>query len=113
MGNPAGYLYRVGQSKARRYHRPRVLFPRTEPEPLAEFEPGLPAALEELTESQRQAVILIYVMEWTEQEAADDIHDGRSPGEHGIRPALNQSGQAVPGKGTKASSDGDEEEFLH
>ena len=45
MGNPAGYLYRVGQSKARRYHRPTVLFPRvgrsTNPDP----EPALPAAL--------------------------------------------------------------------
>lgn len=27
MDNPAGYLYRVGQSRARRYHRPRRLFP--------------------------------------------------------------------------------------
>ena len=27
MGNPGGYLYRVGQSKARWYHRPRAYFP--------------------------------------------------------------------------------------
>ncbi len=27
MENPIGYLYRVGQSKARWYHRPRILFP--------------------------------------------------------------------------------------
>jgi hypothetical protein len=28
MVNPAGYLYRVGQSRSRRYRRPRVIFPR-------------------------------------------------------------------------------------
>ena len=78
MDNPAGYLYRVGQSRARRYHRPRVLFPRTEPEVGSEFEPGLPAALEALTESQRQAVILIYAMEWTEEEAAAVLGKSRS-----------------------------------
>jgi DNA-directed RNA polymerase specialized sigma24 family protein len=32
MDNPAGHLYRVGQSKTRRYHRPRVLFPKADPE---------------------------------------------------------------------------------
>jgi RNA polymerase sigma factor (sigma-70 family) len=79
MDNPAGYLYRVGQSKARRYHRPPLLFPRTRPENHApEFEPALPAALEELTESQRQAVILVYALEWTEEEAARVLGKSRS-----------------------------------
>lgn len=78
MENPAGYLYRVGQSNARRYHRPRVLFPKADPEHTPEFEPGLPAALEELTESQRQAVILVYALEWTEEEAARVLGKSRS-----------------------------------
>jgi RNA polymerase sigma-70 factor (ECF subfamily) len=79
MDNPAGYLYRVGQSKARRYHRPSLLFPRTRSENhTPEFEPGLPAALEELTESQRQAVILVYALEWTEEEAARVLGKSRS-----------------------------------
>jgi RNA polymerase sigma-70 factor (ECF subfamily) len=78
MDNPAGYLYRVGQSKARRYHRPRVLFPKADPDHTPEFEPGLPAALEELTESQRQAVILVYALEWTEEEAARVLGKSRS-----------------------------------
>lgn len=78
MDNPAGYLYRVGQSKARRYHRPQVLFPRIEPAPFATFEPGLPAALEELTESQRQAVILVHALQWTEQETAEVLGKSRS-----------------------------------
>ncbi len=79
MDNPTGYLYRVGQSKARRYHRPRVLFPRTSPrDSISEFEPGLPAALEELTESQRQAVVLVFALEWTEEEAAEVLGKSRS-----------------------------------
>ena len=78
MDNPAGYLYRVGQSNARRYHRPRVLFPKTSPDHTPEFEPGLPAALEGLTEAQRQAVILVYALEWTEEEAAKLLGKSRS-----------------------------------
>jgi RNA polymerase sigma-70 factor (ECF subfamily) len=78
MANPAGYLYRVGQSKARRYHRPRLLFPQANPADLPDFEPGLPAALEGLTESQRQAVILVYALEWTEEEAARVLGKSRS-----------------------------------
>jgi len=71
MDNPAGYLYRVGQSKARRYHRPKVLFPRGgNPHHSPEFEPGLAPALEALTEAQREAVILVYALEWTTEEAA-------------------------------------------
>jgi DNA-directed RNA polymerase specialized sigma24 family protein len=78
MDNPAGYLYRVGQSKARRYRRPQVLFPKVTPEHAPECEPGLPAALEQLTESQRQAVILVYALEWTEEEAARVLGKSRS-----------------------------------
>lgn len=78
MNNPAGYLYRVGQSKARRYHRPRVLFPRSEPDDISDFEPGLPAALEDLTESQRQAVVLVHALGWTEEEAAEVLGKSRS-----------------------------------
>ena len=51
--------------------------------------------------------------EQAEEKATDDVHKGRSPREDRIGPSLNQSGQTVPGKRTKATSDGDEEEFLH
>jgi DNA-directed RNA polymerase specialized sigma24 family protein len=69
--NPAGYLYRVGQSKARRYHRPRRLFP---PVPVAEaplVEPGLVDALADLSKNQRVALVLIRGMEFSEREVAD------------------------------------------
>jgi len=70
MENPAGYLYRVGQSKARWYHRPRICFPQPTQSSVPEVEPELPDALARLTRNQRIAVLLVHGMEWTEQEVA-------------------------------------------
>lgn len=74
--NPAGYLYRVGQSKARWYHRPRVCFPQPLRSMTPEVEPKLPEALSRLTRSQRTAVVLVHGLEWTEEEVA--VLTGRS-----------------------------------
>lgn len=65
MDNPAGYLYRVGQSKARRYRRRPVRLPIVEAVALPWVEPGLPAALERLSERQRQAILLCHGYGWT------------------------------------------------
>ena len=70
LENPAGYLYRVGQSKARWYHRPRVCFPQPVRSVIPAVEPKLPGALKQLTRSQRVAVVLVYALEWTEEEVA-------------------------------------------
>ena len=78
MGNPAGYLYRVGQSKARWYHRPRVCFPQPLRAAVPEVEPKLPEALQRLTRSQRIAVVLVHGLEWTEEEVAALIGRSRS-----------------------------------
>ena len=78
MDNPAGYLYRVGQSKARWYHRPRVGFPITTRSQLPEVEPKLPGALEQLTRNQRLAVVLVHAVGWTEEEVARLIGRSRS-----------------------------------
>lgn len=78
MDNPAGYLFRVGQSKARWYHRPLVCFPDVPRSAVPEIEPGLPAALQRLTRNQRVAVVLIHGMEWTEAEVARLIGRSRS-----------------------------------
>lgn len=71
MENPSGYLYRVGQSKARWYHRPRIMFPKV----YAAEEIGgaheLPDALEQLTKQQRVTVLLIYGLGYSEREVAD------------------------------------------
>jgi DNA-directed RNA polymerase specialized sigma24 family protein len=69
--NPAGYLYRVGQSKARRYHRPRVLFPTLPVAETPSVEPGLSDALGSLSKNQRVAVVLIHGMDYSEREVAD------------------------------------------
>jgi DNA-directed RNA polymerase specialized sigma24 family protein len=57
-GNPAGWLYRVGQSRSRRYRRRRVLFPAVEANPIPDVGPGLPAQLEALSVKQQQAVLM-------------------------------------------------------
>jgi hypothetical protein len=55
MENAAGYVYRVGQSKARNRRRQAPLFPAEANPSMPWVEPGLPHALEALSEMQRQA----------------------------------------------------------
>ncbi len=71
MANPAGYLYRVGQSKARRYLRPRILFPAVAPVEQPFVFPELPDALNHLSRNQRVAVVMIHGLGYTEREVAD------------------------------------------
>lgn len=79
MVNPLGYLYRVGQSKSRRFRwrRPPIA---PEPESTGEVvvEPGLLAALRKLSSQQRTAVVLINSYDWTQQEVADLLGISRS-----------------------------------
>jgi RNA polymerase sigma-70 factor (ECF subfamily) len=70
MDNPAGYLYRVGQSRTRPRGTPRPTFPALPADASPWVEPGLPAALAHLSESQRQAVWLVHGFEWTLEETA-------------------------------------------
>lgn len=71
MDNPIGYLYRVGQTAARKLRRTGPLFP--PPPPAAELlvEPGLPSALAELTEMQRQCVVMVHGYGYGQTEVAD------------------------------------------
>jgi RNA polymerase sigma factor (sigma-70 family) len=72
MDNPAGYLYRVGRNAARSRRKP---LPAVEND-VAErygFEPGLPAALNRLTEHQRQAVLMVHAGGFSLAEAADTL----------------------------------------
>jgi len=71
MENPAGYLYRVGQSKARRYRRKPLVLPSVPDTVQPWVEPGLPAALERISERQRLAVLLCHGFDWTLAEAAE------------------------------------------
>lgn len=73
--NPAGYLYRLGRNRgisALRRRRPVFPLPdRLPDEPWVE--PGLPAALSRLSETQRVAVLLIHSFGWTYREVADHL----------------------------------------
>ncbi|MGB7859212.1 MAG: sigma-70 family RNA polymerase sigma factor [Acidimicrobiia bacterium] len=78
MDNPGGFLFRVGQSKARRYRRTAPKFPTVAALGIPDIEPGLPKALESLSPAQRVAVVLIHVLGWSESEAAELIGVDRS-----------------------------------
>jgi RNA polymerase sigma-70 factor (ECF subfamily) len=75
MANPAGYVYRVGQTHARRAldRARRVTFPAERMVPSDEASvPGarLAAALEALPERQRVAVLMVHAYGWTPSEVA-------------------------------------------
>lgn len=71
MDNPAGYLWGVGRSHARRQRRFRPVFPDMPEGSMPWVEPGLPAAMSRLTDKQRVAVMLIHGLEWTHSEVAE------------------------------------------
>jgi RNA polymerase sigma factor (sigma-70 family) len=71
MDNPAGYLYRVGRSAARRYRSRTFAFPPESHHQEPVVEPGLDKALSRLSERQRAAVLLIEGYGLTYQEVAD------------------------------------------
>ncbi len=77
MRNPAGYLYRVGQTHAHRLIRirKRIVGPSLFPAPAHDsdpaVEPALPAALHELSEKQRVAVLLAHGYGFTLREVAE------------------------------------------
>lgn len=69
MDNPAGYLYRVGRSRG----MPRLVRPVFVAVPsarLPDVEPGLPVALEGLSEKQRVAVVMVHAYDWSRHDAA-------------------------------------------
>ncbi|MGD9995445.1 MAG: RNA polymerase sigma factor [Ilumatobacteraceae bacterium] len=70
MENPAGYLFRVGQSAARELMREPPSFPVPSGQALPEFEPGLLPALAALTEHQRVCVVLVHGYSWPIVEVA-------------------------------------------
>ena len=69
MENPAGYLYRVGRSRAR-FNGFRPTFAPVPVEHAPHVEPGLPSALRRLSEKQRVAVVMIHAYGWSREEAA-------------------------------------------
>lgn len=78
MDNPVGYLYRVGQTRSRAYRRDRVWFPGVPEKELPDVDPRLPSALRRLSPKQRAAVVLLFVEELSEREAADALEISRA-----------------------------------
>lgn len=73
MANPAGYLYRVGQSRARRgiFRKPPPLELPSHDGGSRWFEPGLADAIAALSEKQRASVVLVHGYGWTTTEVAE------------------------------------------
>lgn len=71
MENPAGYLYRVGQSRTRT--RRRLQLPPPSEIRLPEVEPELIPALLALSEQQRCAVWLVHACQWRHREVAEAL----------------------------------------
>jgi RNA polymerase sigma-70 factor (ECF subfamily) len=64
LDNPEGYLYVMARRRVMTGRPPRPLLPEPEPTELPEVEPDLLAALEELSEMQRQVVYLVEGFGW-------------------------------------------------
>ncbi len=77
MKNAPGYLYRVGQSKARWYQRPPLLFPAQRTQPDRPADPDLSRALERLSARQRAVVVLVHAYGYPEREVADLLGSSR------------------------------------
>ena len=58
--------------------KPGPLFPAVNASKLPHVEPGLPAALESLSDAQRTAVVLLHSEEWSEREVAELMDVDRS-----------------------------------
>jgi RNA polymerase sigma-70 factor (ECF subfamily) len=88
MDNPAGYLYRVGRSAARKYRIRSVRFPpeSSNPEPIVE--PGLDRALAGLSGKQRAAVLLVKGYGMTYREVADLLDLSRATVQQHVDRAL-------------------------
>ena len=101
MDNPAGYLYRVAQTKARRdLARGRPLrYPPEQPQLTGEngdLGDELVAALRELSEPQRLAVLLVHAYGWTPAEVSSMTGSSPSTVRSHLRRALRRLRSLLP-----------------
>jgi RNA polymerase sigma-70 factor (ECF subfamily) len=77
MENPAGYLFRIGKSRARSLGRGLGTFPQVDTVRWPWVEPGLPRAVDSLSQRQRTVVLLLHCFAWTYAEVADVLKISR------------------------------------
>ena len=90
MENPSGWLFRVGQSRSRRYFRRHVRLPAPRPDRNPLVEPALPGLLQSLPDGQRVAVLLTQAFGYTEREAAEIIGVSASTVHQNVHRGLNR-----------------------
>lgn len=92
MQNPAGYLYRVGQSAVRNFaarHLPETALTHRAVE-LPEIHPELQATLRQLSDQQRAVVVLIHAFRWRQSEVAEVLGVSPSTVHAHLRRALDR-----------------------
>jgi DNA-directed RNA polymerase specialized sigma24 family protein len=102
MENPVGYLFRVGQSSARRqfrWSRPISLPPPTSGR-VPEIEPGLAKALVKLSHERRVIVLLVHAHDWTYHAVAGfldiSVVKVRNELHRGLQQLRNELGKVLP-----------------
>ena len=90
MANPSGYLYRVGQTAARRARRIPPLLPAPPPATIPELDPGLVPALDELSEAQRTCVLLVHAFGVSIVETAELLEIDESTVRTHVRRAMKR-----------------------
>ncbi len=98
MDNPAGYLYKVGRSRARRIlrrNRPVALPPPPMSPPAPWVEPALPKVLARLPDRQRAAVVLVHGYGWTLEETGQVLGVSRSTVQRHVDRALTKLRDAL------------------
>ena len=81
MDNPVGYLFVVGRERANRHRRREQSihdFVVPSPTPPPWYEPALPGLIEELSDRERQVVVLLHAFEWSLGEIAELLEISKS-----------------------------------
>ncbi|NNF55071.1 MAG: sigma-70 family RNA polymerase sigma factor [Acidimicrobiales bacterium] len=99
MGNPPGYVYSVGRDRARRMKRARVVVGATPVLFEAPWvEPRLGSALDNLSERQRLAVVLVHGAEWTISEVADLLEINRGSVKRHLERGMEKLRRSIGGE---------------
>lgn len=101
MGNPMGYLYRVGRSRGlkavRRERQRRPVFDQVDQARIPDVEPALPAALASLSERQRTVVILTHCYQWAQSEIGELLGVSKSTVQNHLERGMKSLRRSIGG----------------